>query len=159
MRLERGVPVLIAVDFSDGSIAAFEWALDFAEAVVAPLLVLHVAHDPPDDPGSYAGRGETRPIEEVARERLDAFLEAQLAKPAAPECSDLRKEVVVGLPVNRILEVAEREGVQAIVIGAKGRTALADVLLGSKAERVVHLSPVPVVVAKTAHRTSSPEER
>ena len=138
----------MATDFSSGAEAAFDWAAEFAEAVGAPLYVLHVAHDPLEAPGTYvSAESETvAPIKEVAREMLDDFLrerhrdDLELA---------IHGEVVVGLPVTRILEVAEREGAQAIVMGAKGRTALADALLGSKVERVAHLSRIPVVVVKT----------
>ena len=144
--------MLVAVDFSSGAEAAFEWAADLASAIGAPLYVLHVAHDPLDEPGYYsmAGRGEVPRIEEVGREMLDAFMRAEREKrPGLADLAGVESELVVGLPVTRILEVAEREGAQVIVMGGKGRTALADALLGSKVERVAHLSPIPVVVVKT----------
>ncbi|MGB5535376.1 MAG: universal stress protein, partial [Thiogranum sp.] len=56
--------------------------------------------------------------------------------------------LVVGLPVNRILEVAKKSDASMIVMGSQGRTGLAHALLGSKAEQVVHLSPIPVTIVK-----------
>jgi len=35
-----------------------------------------------------------------------------------------------------------------IVMGSQGRTGLAHALLGSKAEQIVHLSPIPVTIIK-----------
>ena len=55
---------------------------------------------------------------------------------------------MVGLPVNRILEVAKKSDARMIVMGSQGRTGLKHALLGSKAEQVVHLSPIPVTIVK-----------
>ena len=53
-----------------------------------------------------------------------------------------------GLPVTRILEVVTRLQPWMVVMGSKGRTGMAHVMLGSKAEQVVRLCPVPVMVVK-----------
>jgi nucleotide-binding universal stress UspA family protein len=37
-------------------------------------------------------------------------------------------------------------------MGSQGRTGLSHVLLGSKAEQVVHLSPIPVTIVKNKHK-------
>ncbi len=154
MKISGTQPLLVAVDFSAGSDEAFEWAVELANAFDAPLHVLHVAHDPEDEPGSYASRDgeEIQPIEVVARDRLAAFLESQHDSLAA--LTKVRSDVVVGLPATRILEVAARDDAQAIVMGAQGRTALADRLLGSKAERVAQRSPIPVLLIKSHGRES-----
>ena len=52
----------------------------------------------------------------------------------------------VGHPFLEICRVAVRENVDLIVMGAQGRTELSHVLLGSVAERVLHLAPCPVMV-------------
>jgi nucleotide-binding universal stress UspA family protein len=56
--------------------------------------------------------------------------------------------LVVGLPVGRILEVAEMVTASMIVMGSQGRTGLDHLLLGSKTEQVVRLSPIDVTVVK-----------
>jgi nucleotide-binding universal stress UspA family protein len=58
--------------------------------------------------------------------------------------------LVVGTPVTRIVEVAEKEKAKMIIVGSHGRTGLANLLVGSKAQRVVQLSPVPVTVVKAS---------
>lgn len=60
--------------------------------------------------------------------------------------------LLVGLPVNRILEAAEKTGARMIVMGSQGRTGLARALLGSKAEQVVRLAPLPVMIVKTPEK-------
>ena len=54
--------------------------------------------------------------------------------------------LVTGLPVSRILEVVDRMQPHMVVMGSAGRTGLAHVLMGSKAEQVVRLCPVPVTL-------------
>ena len=57
---------------------------------------------------------------------------------------------MVGTPVTRILEVAKKKQASMIIIGSHGRTGLSHLLVGSKAERVVQLSPIPVTVVKSS---------
>jgi len=59
--------------------------------------------------------------------------------------------------VNRILEVAEQNHARMIVMGSQGRTGLKHALLGSKAEQVVHLSPIPVTIVKEDKNTGKKE--
>ena len=68
-----------------------------------------------------------------------------------PEVKLLKKVesmLVVGLPVNRILEVAKKRGASMVVMGSQGRTGISHLMLGSKSEQVVHLCPAPVLIVK-----------
>jgi nucleotide-binding universal stress UspA family protein len=56
--------------------------------------------------------------------------------------------VVHGVPFQAILETASSQQVDLIVMGTHGRTGLRYVLLGSVAEKVVHLAPCPVLVVR-----------
>ena len=143
-------PILAAVDFSPYSESALLWAAHTAHRFGARLLVLHVVHDPEAAPGTYLRPEErvTRRMEEVAEDLLAGFLAK--VRERHPEIGQPQSMLAVGLPATRILEVAEHEGAQLIVVGSQGRTGLAHILLGSKAERVVQLSPIPVTVVKTA---------
>jgi nucleotide-binding universal stress UspA family protein len=139
------------VDFSSWSEAALVWAVAHARAVDAPLLVLHVVHDPEAAPGYYAGNnhdGHVERMEEAAAEMLERFLDSM--RTAHPELAeiDVKPALAVGLPPTRIIEVAVKESARLIVVGSQGRSGLAHLLLGSKAQRVVQLSPLPVTVVK-----------
>ncbi len=74
---------------------------------------------------------------------------------AGDDTEPLTKELVVGVPVRRILEVAERIEARLIVMGSRGRTGLSRLLLGSKAQSVVQLAPMPVTIVK-AQESSQP---
>ncbi len=146
--------LLVAVDFTSFSEKALVFASELAEKLNAELVVLHVIHDPAEAPGFYAQKGKKkkflRSMEEAAEEMMEEFL-AKMRKDH-PDQLPIKKAVsllVVGTPVTRILEIAEKEQAKMIIIGSHGRTGLSHLLVGSKAERVVQLSPIPVTVVKT----------
>jgi nucleotide-binding universal stress UspA family protein len=149
-------PILVPVDFSSFSEAALLCAADLADMIKVPLIVLHVVHDPGEAPGYYAVKGRKKQLhrlEDVAAEMLEEFMEEIKKKhPGNTALKTAQTELVTGLPVNRILEVAEKNHARMIVMGSKGRTGLSHVLLGSKAEQVVHLSPIPVTIVKNKHK-------
>ena len=146
-------PILVAIDFSRFSEKALVWAARAAESFGAPLLALHVVHDSASAPGYYdqvkKHKKHLRRIEEAAAEMMEEFLE-RLRQEHPKLLDGLEHRLVVGLPVNRILEVADQTGARMIVMGSHGRTGLEHLLLGSKAERVARLSPIPVTIVKSA---------
>jgi nucleotide-binding universal stress UspA family protein len=149
-------PVLVPVDFSPHSAAALVWAAGLCDCLDSPLTVLHVAHDPESAPGYYVRskrKKHLRRIEEAAEEMMEEFL-TQIAKdnPQHSHLQDVESMLVLGLPVTRILEVADKIDARMIVMGSQGRTGLPHLLLGSKAERIAQLSPVPVTIVKDGKR-------
>lgn len=149
---EEKPPILVAVDFSSDSRAALIWACEMAALSKAPVLVLHIVHDPAQSPGTYKQNEKDglRPMEDVAERMMGDFLESVKNGGASRKgLARVRTRLVTGLPVTRILEVAEKEGASMIVMGSQGRTGLDRLLLGSKAEQVVRLSPIPVTIVKS----------
>jgi nucleotide-binding universal stress UspA family protein len=134
------------------------FASKLAGCLNARLLVLHVIHDPAEAPGFYVKKGKEKKflqsMEEAAEEMMDEFLK-KMCK-AHPDQIPLRKaiaQLVVGTPATRIVEIAEKKKAYMIIIGSHGRTGLSHLLVGSKAERVVRLSAIPVTVVKTTGKT------
>ena len=147
-------PILVPVDFSSCSEAALLFAAHFAACAQAPLLVLHVVHEPGSDPGFYQrgrhpGSALTRPLEDIAGDMLADFL-AELGRHDSirEALANARTRLVSGLPARRIQEVALREDAALIVMGSHGRTALSRLAVGSVAAEVAQHSPVPVTVVK-----------
>ncbi len=147
--------ILVPVDFSPHSEAAVVLACKLAQCFDTTPLVLHVVHDPGDMPGYY-GKGlkkkHLQKIEDSANDLLADFL-TQLAKndKKLKGLEKIESLLVKGLPATRILEVADSKNAMMIVMGSKGRSGINRLLLGSVAERVVQLSPIPVTVAKIAN--------
>lgn len=149
----KNQPILVPVDFSSHSEAALLKACELAECTGQSITILHVVHDPGDMPGYYkpiTKKKRLQRIQDMAREMFEKFL-ADISS-ANPQLKSLKKAdtlLVTGLPVTRILEVVESEKASMVVMGSQGRTGLDRMLLGSKAEQVVRLCPVPVTIVKT----------
>lgn len=144
-------PVLVAVDFSEDSRAAVAWAGAEAGRLGVGLLILHVVHEPASSPGFYRPVDEDwlRPMADIAHEMMDTFVASMCTElPALKALAGAEIRLVTGLPAGRIIEVADAIGAPLIVVGSRGRTGLPHILLGSVAERVVQLAPMPVVVVK-----------
>ncbi len=146
--------LLVAVDFTSYSKDALLFASRLAECMQAQILVLHVIHDPAEAPGFYARKGKKKKflqsMEEAAEEMMAEFLKKM--RRTYSDQMPIQEAIpllVVGTPVTRIIEIAEKRQASMIIIGSHGRTGLSHLLVGSKAERVVQLSPIPVTVVKT----------
>ena len=145
-------PVLVPVDFSPHSVSALIEACEWAECKRQPIVVLHVVHDPAEMPGYYGKVTKKKKlvrIEDLAKEALDEFMKDVIEQ--NPGCDRLRKAetaLVLGLPANRILEMVEKFDAGLVIMGSQGRTGLKHLMLGSKAEQIARLCPVPVLIVK-----------
>lgn len=147
-----GGVILVPVDFSDHSRAALIQASEYAEAMDASLVVLHVVHDPGEMPGYYSKlikKKRVTRIQDMAAEAFDLFMDEAIdASPGVASLSDADRLMVSGLPVTRILEVVDHLEPIMVVMGSQGRTGLKHLVIGSKAAQIVQLCPVPVTIVK-----------
>lgn len=144
--------ILVPVDFSAHSEAALLRAAEFAERMSAALIVLHVVHDPGEMPGYYSKlikkKRATR-MQDVAGEALAEFMDrTQEENPGSAALADAQLLMIKGLPVTRILEVVKQVEPIMVIMGSQGRTGLKNLVIGSKANQVVQLCPVPVTIVK-----------
>lgn len=138
--------VLVAIDGSSKAWDAFEFAVEkFPEAEVT---VFHVI-DPVE--GGYAvGSGLPRSSEdwyEEQRADADSLFEEARERAAGTDVP-IHSAVEVGRPSQVIVEYADDEGFDHIVVGSHGRSGVSRILLGSVAETVVRRSTVPVTVIR-----------
>jgi nucleotide-binding universal stress UspA family protein len=120
-------PIVCAVDDSDGARAALSSAADLAKRLDRPLLLVTVKAV--DDPASAASE---RPVDETGLG-------------ISPEWVYMRGE-----PADAILEAAAARRAAMIVIGSRGRGALAASVLGSVSSAVAGGSRCPVMVVRAA---------
>lgn len=139
--------VLIAIDGSDAARRAIEATGQLAKhgAAVDAVLV-HVRESP-------AYYGELPPfdfqsIEDSLRQRQEALLEAALAQARNSGLQTVATQAAEGQAAQEIVRVAADRGADCIVMGTRGMNALGGLLLGSVAQRVVHLAAVPVMLVK-----------
>jgi nucleotide-binding universal stress UspA family protein len=142
--------VLVPTDFSGLSGAALEYGQALAERCGASLHVLHVVEDP-----FLVGATSSEiyvPDVPALRAELVTEAEARLASLLPGGVRDrlrVTTEVRVGKAAAVIIEVAEEQRCDLIVMGTHGRTGVAHLFLGSVAEKVVRTAPCPVVTIRS----------
>jgi nucleotide-binding universal stress UspA family protein len=138
--------LLVPVDGSDPADAALEFALEeYPDAEITVLSVI----DPTDvGYGSVEASPSTfEHLQRTAEDRTETVLDEAEAR-AAEHGVAVTRETAIGMPSRAIVEWAENNDVDLIVIGSHGRRGVTRVLLGSVAESVVRRSPVPVTVVR-----------
>jgi nucleotide-binding universal stress UspA family protein len=145
--------ILAPVDFSEFSKQAAESALALAQTFGAKLLLLHVVELPvyPIEGFVPSSMGTTL-LEDLERQAsLDL---AQLLPETQHATVEVIRQVVVGTAYHKIIEVAEAEKVDLIVMATHGRTGLSHLVMGSVAERVVRTAPCPVLTIRPLATTA-----
>jgi nucleotide-binding universal stress UspA family protein len=134
--------ILAAYDGSEPAGHAYRFALDLAKRYGADLLVLAVA-SPPEPPEDIETEAVLENAEAHYKELFDV-LKAQAAK----EGLEPRFEVAEGHPANQIVYRAERDGVDLIVVGHRGKGFFERLLVGSVSKQVVTHAYCPVLVVR-----------
>jgi nucleotide-binding universal stress UspA family protein len=145
--------VLIGVDLSDYSKETIESALTLAKGSDREFLILNVINVRDID-ALHLAKPEV-PKEEYVEKYITTTEAARLLKIEQmldeyfPADKDKIKIIFrVGTPYKKLLETAEEEKVDLVVIASKGRSNLIGTLHGSNAENVFRHSPVPVLCVR-----------
>lgn len=139
--------LLIATDGSEHAGRAIEAAARLGKLVPGTEAVLLNVRELPVYYGELPAY-DFAAIEEAARLNQIQLLEEALAKARACGLQQVVTEAAVGVPATEIARVATERAVDQIVIGTHGRNALAGLVMGSVAQRVVHLVSMPVLLVK-----------
>ena len=146
--------ILFATDFSPWARRAEDYACALACSWKATLTVLSIAEFSP-------GLNPDYPVNQQ-------YL-ADLLKNASSQLVDLKcraerrgiavtTRVATGIPSEEVISVARAEDSELLVVGTRGKTGLAHVLLGSTAERVIRGAPCPVLAVRTEPADIEQEE-
>lgn len=136
--------IMIATDGSVSVRKAVKMGIEIAKLSGADVYAVYVVA-----PGAYS-------VRDFGWEKsLSDFLHAQGEKAITfvedegkSQGVKVKPVLLEGNPANRILEFAENEGIELIVMGTLGRTGLDKFLLGSVSEKVVRHSKIPVMVVR-----------
>ena len=145
--------ILAPTDFSEFSKQAVESAYALAQTFGAKLLLLSVVELPsfPVEGLAPSTRGAML-LEDLQRQAgLDL---AQVLQETPDPKVEVTRQVVAGTPYRQIVEVAEAEHVDLIVMATHGRTGLSHLVMGSVAERVVRTAPCPVLTIRPTAATA-----
>ena len=77
----------------------------------------------------------------------------------AAQGTDIETHVLEGNPAVEITKFAKDNGVDLIVVGTLGKSGIDRILLGSVAEKIVRLSPIPVLTVRPTHAEPAKPER
>lgn len=132
--------ILAPTDFSAPASHSLAFAIGLARDFKAELTLLHVAESWGDRVSGADARDLDPEIAGHIRQQALDLLEAYETT-GIPE---VHVETAAGRASRAIAEVAQRVGVDLIVMGSHGTSALEHALLGSTAEAVLRLAPCPV---------------
>jgi nucleotide-binding universal stress UspA family protein len=139
--------ILTAVDFSENSECAFDYALTLATQFNAELTIIHVINEPVDLRGFYVPHISfeqlEKEIEESAAKMMETFCRSKLGT-----FSNYKTAIVTGIPYDEITAASARIDASLIVLGTHGRTGFDRILFGSTAERVVRSASCPVLTVR-----------
>lgn len=139
--------ILCATDFSEPGQAAEEHALELARALGAELVYVHVSAETMLYGEAAFAVGDVQRVYDAQRRWAQDTLAARVA--AAVKAGVAARSILrVGAPFEQIVGTAAEERADMLVLGTHGRTGLDRLLMGSVAERVVRLSPCPVLTVR-----------
>jgi nucleotide-binding universal stress UspA family protein len=141
--------ILVPLDGSAASLRGLKEAIRLARDDRARLRLLHVLDETPML-GMLEEGIDLGPFLEDLRKRGRALLERahRQAKKSRVAADATMAESAGGPAADAILREAKRWRADVIVMGTHGRRGLRHLVLGSEAERVVRLSPVPVLLVR-----------
>lgn len=143
--------ILYATDLSKNSSYAFLYAIDMAKRYDAKIIILHAIEPIPPYAEFYTGiTDKTKQQEEnidLIRKHINEFCK-KAENQIGPPCVELVSKILapVGHPPEEILNAADKEGCDVIVLGTHGKGFLAHTFLGSVSSSVLHRTRKPVFI-------------
>ena len=145
--MQKVTKIMVAVDLSDYSLPSVQYAQQLAQALGAKMILVNVynqrdisaiktATDAYYDPGFFERVVEDNKT--YRRNELD-----QLVEKAGAKKTVIQKLVRIGVPHQELLAVIKEEKPDLLVMGTKGRSNLADTIVGSCARKMFRSSPIP----------------
>ncbi len=141
--------ILVPLDVASSSSNTLAYAAELCENGGYQMVVMHSVHEPADRPGLYRELepgGQLLPSELRAERICKRVLgEAKQQFPDAAALASAKLRIVVGLPAQRIAEVADQLGASLIVMTGTRRRGLSKLLHGSIADSVAGRTSIPVI--------------
>ncbi len=143
--------IVVPIDFSEYSKKAFRYAIDLAQTFDAEMILVYVVEPiiyPADFSfGQLALPSMERELQDRGREQLDTLIKKEV-----PEGISARSVIRSGKPFVEIIQTANDEQADLIIIATHGHSGIEHALFGSTAEKVVRKSVCPVLSIRSADR-------
>jgi nucleotide-binding universal stress UspA family protein len=139
--------LLVAFDGSDNALHAVRYAIRLAQQNGPVSIHIVTVNEEPVVYGEIEVYVSREKMVELQRQHSDAIMTAaeKLLKEAGVPYT---REVLVGHIAETIVQHAGKLGCDAIVMGTRGMTTIANLVMGSVTNKVVHLAKVPVTLVK-----------
>lgn len=151
--------ILIPLDGSDPSWQAFEYALEIGRKFNSNLVVVHVIQ-PFYDASFLAipldSSVFTEQLQELKQE-AEMILNRAVEK-AGNYPATIEKIIDNGHPSERILSMSKEKKCDAIVIGSRGLSGIAEFVLGSVSSNIAHYAKIPVLIIKCDKDTKAKKQ-
>ena len=136
--------IVLAIDGSESSDLAVAAAAELARESGGRIIAVHIKE-------LVAGRfaGPVRVDEDDLQTKIRGQVK-ELADSGLNVTLEMHSTMTGG-PAPVVADTADREDADVIVSGTRGHTALASVIVGSVAQRLLHLAPCPVLVVPMGH--------
>lgn len=142
--------ILVPVDFSELSMYAMDFAVEFSRAISAEIVLVHVIPFPMSQ-YSFTKEANRQAMENFYSE---SFIDEQEEK--LQEWAQLLEEadvhvtpkMIYGKPLHKICETVSKEKADYIIMGSKGVSGVKEFLVGSNAARMVRFAHCPVIIIK-----------
>ncbi len=131
--------IVLGLDGSDASKQAMSVAAELAKRDGAKLVIVHVEQDVAGKGGGPIVASEDEIQEEIRGQA------GELTKQGIDTTAVMRN-IMLGGPAHPIEEIAEEAKADLIVVGTRGHSAIAGLLLGSVTQRLLHIARRPVLV-------------
>jgi nucleotide-binding universal stress UspA family protein len=139
--------LLVPVDSSDNAMRALEHAIRLAKEVGDTELVIVYAHEPPIIYGEIAVYLSESKARELQQAHSKGILRPAIEKARASGVS-FTSQILTGDVAESIVSCAESSGCDGIVMGTRGMSAIGNLVMGSIATKVIHLTKLPVTLVK-----------
>ncbi len=148
--------ILVPIDYSQNSQAALAYGAELAVTFGASLDIVHVWDRPTyvTDAVMVQRPGEAhKPIGELIRENAQKDMNEYLSSITLPSGVPSTSRLLSGDPASSLIAELKKGEHDLVVLSTHGRTGFAHLLLGSIAEKLVRLSPVPVLIVPAPGRS------
>ena len=140
---------MVAVDFSAYSVKIAKYARVIAEDLKAKLVFVNVINkrDINAIKQAFVHRPGNLSVDDYLSLLKDERAEKMRKLMEKTSCINITIRVVIrpGIPFVELIDAAEEEQVDIVIMGAKGRSDLAEILFGSTAEKMFRRCPVPLL--------------
>lgn len=144
--------IVCGIDGSADSQAALAYAQRLASRLGTRLILAHVAelaHIPYAAAAPFGGSAGRMAVAEEIDSKKEAAERLLEEVAAAAGLADVERRAAVGLPAERLADLADEEDAELIAVGSRGRGAFKAAFLGSVSNSLVGVARCPVVIVPT----------